>query len=226
MTKNHSNSILANSQVDKTSFEWFCSNPVIQWNAGIMLVKNLEHQFIASNSIFSKYSGFSPESLIGVSDDEMPWAENKSIYVKHEKDVLSGLDYNVIEPLPGIVKACLLTSKKVIHSVKGIPCGTIATAIVFKGTVEFGNLAGASDNMKICNYSEYNLTVYEAKVLYFLLKGFSRQKVSEMSRISTSSYDFHLQNIKRKFNVETRDQLVFLCYEKGFHETMPFQLII
>lgn len=37
-------------------------------------------------------------------DSEISWAESKSIYIKHEKDVIAGQEYDVIEPLQGVVK--------------------------------------------------------------------------------------------------------------------------
>jgi hypothetical protein len=143
-----------------------------------MLVKNLNHQFVASNAVFSSYSGYKPTEIIGLGDEDMPWANNKEIYINHEKDIISGLDYSVIEPLNGVIKANLLTKKKVIFSKKGIPSGIIATAIVFNGLVEYGNLAGSAVKMKVSDYSGYFLTACESKILYFLLKGFSRKKVS------------------------------------------------
>lgn len=226
MNINDSRVISHEHQGKELLFDWFCDYPIIHWNNGIMLVKNSNHEFIASNSIFSNYSGYNPKSLVGLNDEDMPWAENKDIYIKHEKDILSGLEYNVIEPLRGVVKTCLFTSKKVIYSKSGKPSGTIATAIVFNGSVEFGNLAGTAANMRVCDYSGFNLTVFESRVLFYLLKGFSRRKISELAGISTSSHDFHLMNIKEKFRVDTRDQLVFFCYQHGLHEFMPYHIIL
>ncbi|MEN3262970.1 LuxR C-terminal-related transcriptional regulator [Sodalis endosymbiont of Spalangia cameroni] len=225
MSQIHSKDLSLQYQGSMEFFEWFCGNPVIHWNVGIMLVKNLNHEFIASNSIFSNYSGYDPKSLVGLNDGNMPWAENKDIYINHEKDVIAGLNYNVIEPLCGVVKASLFTSKRVVYTRSGVPAGTLASAIVFNGSIEFGHLAGTASNMKVSDYSGFNLTVLESKVLFFLLKGFSRKKISELVGVSTSSHDFHLMNIKDKFKVDTRDQLVSFCYERGFHEVVPFYIV-
>ena len=225
MNKANSKDSLLGSQGNTCCFEWFCDNPVIHWNAGIMLVKNLKHEFVASNSVFSNYSGFDSESLIGLDDNDMPWMENKNIYINHEKAILAGHNYNVIEPLNGVIRTFLFTNKKVIYSKRGLPSGTIATAIAFNGAVEFGNLAGTATNMKVCDYAGFNLTLTESKVLFFLLKGFSRRKVSELAGVSTCSHDFHLMNIKKKFKVSTRDQLVSFCYESHFHEVIPYHIV-
>lgn len=52
-----------------------------------------------------------PQKIIGLSDLDMPWSEQAQIYIAHEKDILSGLNYSVIEPLPGLKKANLITRK-------------------------------------------------------------------------------------------------------------------
>lgn len=226
MTKHNDRDLRTRSQEDMACFEWFSDHPVISWHAGIMLVKDLNHQFVASNSVFSNYSGYNPKDIIGLSDEDMPWANKKDIYIGHEKDIISGLDYSVIEPLDGLIKTNLLTRKEIVYSKSGIPAGIIATANVFNGCIEYGNLAGTAVKMKISDYSGYSLTSSESKVLYFLLKGFSRRKVSEMAGVSTSSYDFHLNNLKSKFKVDTVDQLVFICYQKGFHDLIPYRAVI
>ncbi len=82
MSINDSKVIFHGHQGKELLFEWFCDHPIIHWNNGIMLVKNSNHEFVASNSIFSNYSGYNPQSLIGLNDDDMPWAENKDIYIK------------------------------------------------------------------------------------------------------------------------------------------------
>ncbi|MBP2198190.1 hypothetical protein [Pantoea cypripedii] len=88
MATTDSRVIFQQPQAEGLFFEWFCDHPIIHWNAGIMLVKNSNHEFITSNSVFSSYSGYTPESLIGLNDGDMPWAENKDIYINHEKDIL------------------------------------------------------------------------------------------------------------------------------------------
>lgn len=226
MTRNYDKDLSSRSQDEMVFFEWFCDHPVIFWNSGIMLVKDLEHRFIASNTIFSDFSGFSPKNIVGLSDEDMPWANSKDIYIGHENDIISGLDYSVIEPLDGIVKANLITKKSLIYNKRGLPSGTIANAVVFNGVIEYGNLAGTAVKMKVSDFSGYNLTASETKVLYFILKGFSRSKVAELALVSTSSYDFHVRNIKEKFGASTIDDVVFTCYKLGFHELIPYQAII
>lgn len=213
------------SQDDSLLLEYYLDNPVIQWNRGILLVKDAQHRFVASNHNFKSFSGYSPTELIGLSDMDMPWAESKDIYLKHERDILSGSHYSVIEPLDGIKKVNLFTQKDIICNNQGEIAGTAATAAIFNQNLEYGNLEGMSKTLKVSNFSEYNLTATEARVLYFILKGFKRFRVSELAGISTSSFDFHMKNIKAKFHVETIDSLIDHCYQNRIHDLFPVYIL-
>ena len=59
-------------------------------------------------------------------------------------------------------------------------------------------------------------------VLYYALKGYKRTEVAEMAQMSTSSYDFHMRNLKEKFKADTTDQLKSIAYAQGLQDIMPF----
>ena len=203
------------------TIEFYLKNPIIKHDVGILLVKDIHHRFVASNSGFSVFSGVSPEKIIGLSDLDMPWSEQAQIYIAHEKDILSGLNYSVIEPLPGLKKANLITQKTIIYDHSGLPQGTIATAIPLNVDVEFGNLAGRSDAIRVVDYG-LGLTKKESLVLYYALKGYKRTEVAEMAQMGTSAYDFHMRNLKAKFGADTTEQLKSLAYAQGLQDIMPF----
>ncbi|TXE26760.1 helix-turn-helix transcriptional regulator [Serratia marcescens] len=207
------------------SVEKFLLNPMIMIDCGIILVKDIKHRFIASNVVFSRLAGKKTESLIGLNDFDMPWAESASIYVNHEKDILRGDNYSVVEPLNGTAPVNLITTKKVIYDAAGKPAGTIATAVEITQNINFFNLAGKSESIKVCNYGEkYNLTRIESKVMYFLLKGLKRAVISESAGISLKSVDFHLTNLKKKFKADSTTELVILAYQKGYQDILPFTI--
>lgn len=225
---------MANKEKDKnkflnqsanTEFEYFLDNPLIPWDYGVVLIKDKNHKFIASNLTFSKFSGIHPYDLVGQSDHDMVWNELSHIYINHEKDILAGHHYSVIEPLAGLEYANLLTKKDVIFNKKGIPSGTAASAIIFNKKIEYANLSGRSSSVKVSDYFGYTLTRTESIVLYYLLKGFSRGKIAELSNITKSSYDFHIRNIKQKFNVSSVDDVVFICYNNNLHDVVPFSVL-
>lgn len=219
------NKPLFSTQDNILHFDFYLNNPIISWNYGIALIKDRDHNFVASNFNFSKLSGIEPYNLVGLSDHDMLWTEHSHIYINHEKDILAGHHYAVIEPLSGLEYVNLLTIKNVVYDKKGLPSGTAASAIIFNQQIEYANLSGTSSTIRVSDYLGYNLTPTEAKVLYFLLKGFSRSKVSELSNITKASYDFHLRNIKSKFEVSSVDELVFKCYKYNFHDVAPLHVL-
>ncbi|MFX2610923.1 LuxR C-terminal-related transcriptional regulator [Enterobacter mori] len=207
------------------SIEKFLLNPVITIDCGIILVKDIQHRFIASNGVFARLSGKKTDELIGLNDVDMPWADSADIYVSHEKDILRGDNYSVVEPLNGTTPVNLMTTKKVIYDAAGNPAGTIATAVEITQNINFFNLAGKSESIKICDYGDkYNLTAMESKVMYFLLKGLKRAAIAENTGISLKSVDFHLTNLKKKFMADNTTELVILAYQKGYQNILPFTI--
>ncbi|MGL5384335.1 MAG: hypothetical protein ACRDCA_00430 [Serratia sp. (in: enterobacteria)] len=90
-------------------------------------------------------------------DDDMPWAEQSDIYIAHEKAILSGETYKVIEPLIGHSKSLIHTSKKIIYDINGRPAGTFAMALLLDVAVAFNTLVSASRIKRIINYRYYKL---------------------------------------------------------------------
>lgn len=198
---------------------------MIKIDCGIILVKDIQHRFIASNSVFSRLAGKKTDELIGLNDVDMPWADSADIYVSHEKDILRGDNYSVVEPLNGTTPVNLMTAKKVIYDAAGNPAGTIATAVEITQNINFFNLAGKSESIKICDYGDkYNLTAMESKVMYFLLKGLKRAAIAENTGVSLKSVDFHLTNLKKKFMADNTTELVILAYQKGYQNILPFTI--
>lgn len=214
------------TQESAPTIEYYIDNPVIPACGGIALVKDLEHRFVASNCVFSQFSGICPKKLQGLCDYDMPWAEQSDIYISHEKVILAGETYKVIEPLIGCAKSLIYTSKEIIYDLRGRPAGTAAMALVLDGTLEFNNVIGASKIKRAMTYGEYKISPMEVKLLYFLLQGFSRGKISTLLNIRTSTYDGYMRNIKIAFGVSSVTELQEKCISLGYHEVYPFQLVI
>ncbi len=60
-----------------------------------------------------------------------------------------------------------------------------------------------------------NLTKKESLVLYYFIKGFQRNQIASLAKISTSAFDFHISNIKGKFCVNTTNELKDAAYSRG-----------
>ncbi|WP_108652013.1 helix-turn-helix transcriptional regulator [Dongshaea marina] len=207
--------------------EFYLDNPIIDFDVGILVVKDLEHRFIASNHKLTDYSGLHPEQLVGLRDLDMPWQDMAQIYTDHEKDILAGKQYQVIEPLQGLKSTNLLTRKVLLYDQHGKPAGTALNAMELNSDIEFAHLGGHSSNFKVCGYgAQYNLTPMESKVFYHFIKGRKRARVAELLGISTSSFDFHIRNIKHKFQVDSNQDLRYLAYQNKFEDIFPFQMSV
>lgn len=192
-------------------------------DTGILLVKDSSHKFIASNKTFSVYAGKKIEMLIGLNDFDMPWHDNSEIYISHEKEILKGSQYSVIEPLNGTKSINLITKKEIIYNSNGKPAGTIANAIEITTQIDFFNLAGKSKHLKICGYGQkFGLTKTESKIMFFLLKGYKRSYISEKAGVSLKSFDWHVGNIKNKFQVGSTTELLTLAYALNLQDVLPF----
>ncbi|WP_137297158.1 LuxR C-terminal-related transcriptional regulator [Psychromonas sp. SP041] len=205
------------------TIEKYKANPFIDFNFDILIVKDNNHKFVASNTIFSKLSGVSQKKLIGLSDYDLPWAHECEKYRKHEKDIIAGLDYPVIESLNGTSNVHLFTRKTRIYDAFGHISGTIANASIHNKHIQYSNLGGASESLVVGGYGDYKLTKTEAKVLYYFIKGYKRQKISIKLQFSQHTYDFHIRNIKNKFKVDTTQELLILCYQLGFENIYPLK---
>lgn len=207
------------------TIEYYINHPVISLGTGIILVKDLEHNFVACNSVFSHFSGIHPRKLQGLSDYDMPWAEQSQIYIAHEDAILAGEDYKVIEPLNGCCKSVLHTSKEIIYDCAGRPAGTIAIALLLRKFVEFDNILGVSTIQKVIPYGKLNLSAMETQVLYYALHGKKRQKIADKLNISATTVDTYMRRLKVKFNVASNADLLDKCINSGFHEVFPFQIV-
>ncbi|MBP2170503.1 PAS domain-containing protein [Erwinia toletana] len=49
---------------------------------------------------------------------------------------------------------------------------------------------------------------------------------SELARVSLNAYDFHLKNLRLKFSANSIDDLIWQCYQRGFHHLIPSPVII
>ena len=220
-----SNELALHTNENEPTIEFYHSNPLINAGPGIVLVKDINHAFIASNPFFSKFSGIQPNYLQGLNDLDMPWAEQSDLYISHENEVLSGESYSVIEPLDGLARSVLYTAKEVILDQYGNPAGTRAMAMQLNHPVDFENIISVSKTKKVASYGDYKLSQMETKVLYLLLHGIRRAKIAEKLNTSVVSIDTYLRRIRIKLGVSSNVTLIEKCVFLGFHETFPFQLV-
>ncbi|MGR1225500.1 LuxR C-terminal-related transcriptional regulator [Aeromonas veronii] len=201
------------------TIEFYHDNPIIEHAPGILLVKDLQHRFIASNANFEEYSGFSSRQLVGLSDFDMPWFKHADIYISHEKDILAGRSYIVIEPLSGLKKTSLITEREIIYNKDGVPSGIISTSIPFSPPIEM--LPIIVSTIKPVDVG-VKLTKKETVILYFILKGYKRSDITKYTQVSVVAYDRHINNIKQKLDAKNTVELINKASELGINQLAPF----
>ncbi|MDR5020239.1 helix-turn-helix transcriptional regulator [Yersinia rochesterensis] len=211
--------VFARPQPNPLSIEYWKANPLIPWECGILLVKDIQHRYVASTHNFRLFSGVTHEELVGLSDLDMPWKEDADIYISHGNDTLAGMTHPVIETLNGLLKVNLLTKRNVIHDKNGMPAGTLSCSIEINNDIKLLNINNVM-NSKV-NVNKVNLTKSEIKILALLFEGLGSEAISLKIGISKESYYFHVHNLKRKFKVNSVNELILSLYRNGFNNVLP-----
>ncbi|MCL9781591.1 PAS domain-containing protein [Vibrio sp. S4M6] len=211
--------------MDTKLMSFYLENPFLAKSNDIVLVKDAEHKIVAFNETFSRLSGVVPKDLIGLSDHDMLWSNNADIYIDHERDIMAGENYSVIEPLQGTDNVILHTTKKPIFNHSGQRVGTMAKASFVKDDVIMHeHLGGKSNILKVMDFPNNNahLTTMESKLVYLLMRGFTRKKAAEALNISVKAFDFHQENIKKKLSLSSSKDIIFYGLSKGWQHYLPF----
>ncbi|HHQ4545253.1 TPA: LuxR C-terminal-related transcriptional regulator [Aeromonas veronii] len=201
--------------------EFYLDNPVIDYEPGILLVKDLQHRFVASSRGFEAYSGVSATQLVGLSDTDMPWRDYADMFVANEKETLSGLNYITIEPLHGLKCVTLITMRVIVYDSLGLPSGIASNSIPIDSNFDLSSLFSFGFVQKISK-NPLPLTKTESLVLHLVLLGIKRREISKQLNLTSSAYDFHIRNIKRKLNASSTSELVAIAHKLGLDGAVNF----
>lgn len=75
-------------------------------------------------------------------------------------------------------------------------------------------LLNQSNEISLTNIQNIHLTKREANILKFTLRGWSSKNIGKQLYISSRTVEFHLENLKIKFNVSSKSDLIdkIMCY--------------
>ncbi|MCG9681552.1 LuxR C-terminal-related transcriptional regulator [Vibrio sp. Isolate23] len=189
------------------------------------MVKDKEHRFVACNSQFLKMSGFSSvEDILGLTDFDMPWKEYSEIYQAHERDILSGSQYDLFEPIIDSKgkKHNLHIRKKIIEDSKGEIAGIIAHAMIFEYRYEMEMIKFSTNCFTISHGNNIeDLSKKEKEVAFLFLNGYKRQEASKYLSISPRTFDSHIVSIKNKLNCDSSHDLIIKGFQLGLKDKIP-----
>lgn len=201
----------------------FIKNKIIDFPIGLAFVKDSNHRYIAVNRNFCDYAGMSIDRIIGSTDDYMPWANMAHVFINKEIEAMNEFSTTTIEQLSGANTDLMISKRKAVYdlsrSVKGV--------ITFSLPISEFNAANAFilkdiHHEVICYDYPIKFTKKESLVLHFLSNGLKRSRVSEITGISTSSFDFHVKNIKLKINAKSIQDVIIFGKKNNMNKIIPF----
>lgn len=198
---------------------------------GLCYWKDTEFAYVGCNKATVRATGIhSKEDIIGLTDDDLPWAEETPNYRSQDRYVLAGHHLSVIERihLKGARDCFALTRKSPIYDDNKRITGLFGQAFILFDTrlVErldklYLNDCTLFDGVEMRNYQimdEYpQLTSRETDCLFYFLRNYSAKVIAEKLSISPRTVEQHITSIKDKYNCHTRVDLLAFCFEKGLH---------
>lgn len=192
-----------------------------------IFAKDLYGKYIYANDTFAKAAGVdSKEQIIGYSDLDLFWRKQADIFRAGDSRTLNGQSFvkvpEILLQRDGTRKVC--TTKTILKSNSGKTMGIVGSFIditqytMFKSTVQFTKCSN-----KLCLGPLYNnllLSFKEARVLYFLLLGYSTSKISKTLFLSPNTINYHIKNLKYKLQCSSKGELVEKSVMSGISFTL------
>ena len=201
------------------NIEYYQARPRLEIKDCVVVVRDLQHQFIASNLAFSHYSSRSPEQLVGLSDSHMPWKSAAHLFIANDLDTLCGEESIIIEHYPHLDNAMLITKKSVVYS-DGLAAGVLSMGLPFNGQY-VNSILQTIDSETQRTFRNKKLKKSEYLILYLLSQGHKHSKIITASKLTASNYDFYVSQLKIKLGVNTTNQLIVMAYKEGLNVALP-----
>jgi DNA-binding CsgD family transcriptional regulator len=185
---------------------------------GIVFVKDTKSRFLFSSAELAKQAGVnSPSKLVELTDFDTPWAEFAEQFQIDDARVFQGETIQKFDPFinhHGEHGFLLVTKQPVVR--KNEIIGVIGNAQLVSSTIQSSLLALQYQDKKLTNIkSKYEiksnypeLTKRESEILYHLIRYYSAKLVGQKLNISPRTVEKHIEFIKEKFNVKSKNQLI------------------
>lgn len=200
---------------------------------GIISEKDKDSRITKCNDVFLEYAGLkSDNTILGLTDYDLPWAKHADIYRRHELDTIEGNNHSIIYPLidsSGKKRLFLHTKigKQDDHgNITTILCHAIE--ILNPDINYLFSLLLNCNPEELCIFSvggvsknNIKVTNREKEVLFFLSKGRTAKSVARALNISPRTVRCHIEHIKTKLNCHTKEELIDAAMEQGFSQILP-----
>lgn len=187
------------------TIEYFQQSPIIDVTHTLIVVKDLSYRFIAVSHGYADYVGLPIHTVFGLSDKGMPWQSQQKSFTDHDIAVLCGDETTQVHHFINTLNsspAILLAQKRMLLNKKGLQAGTY-THLLPITELDLKHISSQQPLHRI-----EKLSKKEYLILSMLVMGHKRNVILIKCKISISTYDTHIKNLKKKFNVNTTHELI------------------
>ncbi|RUR19042.1 helix-turn-helix transcriptional regulator [Legionella sp. km535] len=185
---------------------------------------NFRYQYL--NKQIIKDMALEEKNTLDKGDTEMYHAQYASIYNAHDEACLKGQIYYQLEkvPVPYQSELFSLTLKNPLKDHNGVVSGILGfctfmdyEALVFCLKLKKNNLTRLkiADNCYELIEKNINLSSRELQVLFYFLQGKSAKHIAYQLNIAEVTVNFHLNNIKDKWQCFSKEGIFNKALQKG-----------
>lgn len=194
--------------------------------------KNSNLEYVNFTDNFLEKGGFrSEEDLLGKKNYELPWGQFAEGYHAHDIDALAGKVYSAIAPFCGAdpnLKTHLICKRTLCKLADGSDGIYMHLHPLYNPYArKLLNVLQKYDPVPSVNYytgkkvDKVDLTSKELECLFFLLRGKQAKVIADFMRISTRTAEYHINNLKDKFDCRNKSELIAKAIQSGFMSIIP-----
>lgn len=218
--------------------------PIFDHMPGVWVAKDLNSRIVYCNSETARMNGLqAPDQLLGLTDYDLPsrLSECAEYFRSQDQKVIehgSALQViDVLESEEGDWKVYLGT-KTVFTDHKGAIAGTIfhAQDMSSQKYIELCQLIASASQLTCGSHlkqrlesfflgsnprSDLRLAPKESECLFYVLRGKTVKQIAKIQNVSPRTIEDHLNNLKYKFKVQSKAELISVAIDTGFMNMLP-----
>jgi DNA-binding CsgD family transcriptional regulator len=202
--------------------------------------KDLKSLYQKKNLTFSNLCGFKKiEDIFQVSDYNIPCKISESAEIWQQNDRKVILAKKAIQFFEILIYSdekirLFFTTKTPKLNEKNEVIGTYGHSLdvsnLFSQLPKILNRIGGKNNSisqnayVIGDHSGFHLTFRQSKCLFFVIRGKTSKEIAKILNLSFRTIEFHIEELKNKFNCKTKNDLIDAAIAYGFVDIIPKHL--
>lgn len=183
-------------------------------------LKSVDGTYIYANEKFVHISGMATlEEIIGKTDYDLAWRDQAKDNEAADREVFAGK--TIIKADKTQIRATgfarIIESKCPFRCDRGEIIGLLGNFFDCDNRLIL-ETTGSFDEKKHRLYLEFIpewLSLKEVRVCFYLIHGFSAQRIAEKTGTSVSTVRFHIENIKEKMQCANKNEIVEIAMKTG-----------